>query len=231
MAKILIVDDEPALVRLMSQVLGQKGHEILTASGGQEALKLLFANKPDLVLLDVVMPGMDGWQVCKRIREVSDIPIVMLTGKHKSEEDIVMGLEYGADDYLLKPIGNKELAARVRAVLRRAEMMPKTEKKVVFNDDYLNIDVTERKVMVNGERIKLTPIEFSLLAQLLENAGRILTHRQILEKVWGWEYIDDVDYVRIYISHLRQKIEPKPNQPKYIMTESGVGYFFQKAAT
>ena len=230
MAKILIVDDEPALVRLMSQVLGQKEHEILTASGGQEALKLLFANKPDLVLLDVVMPGMDGWQVCKRIREVSDIPIIMLTGKHKSEEDIVMGLEYGADDYLLKPIGNKELAARVRAVLRRAEMMPKTEKKVVFNDDYLNIDVTERKVMVNGEKVKLTPIEFSLLAQLLENAGRILTHRQILEKVWGWEYIDDIDYVRIYISHLRQKIEPEPNQPKYIMTESGVGYFFQKAA-
>jgi len=230
MAKILIVDDEPALVRLMSQVLGQKEHEILTASGGQEALKLLFANKPDLVLLDVVMPGMDGWQVCKRIREVSDIPIIMLTGKQKSEEDIVMGLEYGADDYLLKPIGNKELAARVRAVLRRAEMMPKTEKKVVFNDDYLNIDVTERKVMVNGEKVKLTPIEFSLLAQLLENAGRILTHRQILEKVWGWEYIDDVDYVRIYISHLRQKIEPEPNQPKYIMTESGVGYYFQKAA-
>jgi len=230
MAKILIVDDEPALVRLMSQVLGQKEHEILTASGGQEALKLLFANKPDLVLLDVVMPGMDGWQVCKRIREVSDIPIIMLTGKHKSEGDIVMGLEYGADDYLLKPIGNKELAARVRAVLRRAEMMPKAEKKVVFNDDYLNIDVTERKVMVNGEKVKLTPIEFSLLAQLLENAGRILTHRQILEKVWGWEYIDDIDYVRIYISHLRQKIEPEPNQPKYIMTESGVGYFFQKAA-
>jgi len=228
MAKILIVDDEPALVRLMSQVLGQKEHEVLTAGNGQEALKQLFANKPDLVLLDVVMPGMDGWQTCKRIREVSDVPVIMLTGKQKSEEDIVMGLECGADDYLLKPIGNRELAARVRAVLRRAEMAPKTEKKVVFNDDYLNIDVAERKVMVNGQRIKLTPIEFSLLAQLLENAGRILTHRQLLEKVWGWEYIDDVDYVRIYISHLRQKIEPAPNQPKYILTESGVGYYFQK---
>lgn len=228
MAKILIVDDESALVRLMSQVLGQKEHQILTAGNGQEALKLLFADKPDLVLLDVVMPGMDGWQTCKRIREVSDIPIIMLTGKQKSEEDIVMGLEYGADDYLFKPIGNRELVARVRAVLRRAEMVPKAEKRVAFNDDYLNIDVAERKVMVNGQRIKLTPIEFSLLAQLLENAGRILTHRQLLEKVWGWEYIDDVDYVRIYISHLRQKIEPTPNQPKYILTESGVGYYFQK---
>lgn len=229
MAKILIVDDEPALVKLMSQVLGQKEYEVITAGNGQEALKLLFANKPDLVLLDVVMPAMDGWQTCKRIRELSDVPIIMLTGKQKSEEDIVMGLECGADDYLLKPIGNRELAARVRAVLRRAEMMPKEEKRLAFSDGYLDIDVTERKVMVGGERVKLTPIEFSLLVQLLENAGRILTHRQLLEKVWGWEYIDDVDYVRIYISHLRQKIEPKPNQPKYIMTESGVGYYFQKA--
>ena len=230
MAKILIVDDEPALVRLMSQVLGQKENQILTASTGQEALKVLFADKPDLVLLDVVMPGMDGWQTCKRIRELSDVPIVMLTGKQKSEEDIVMGLECGADDYLLKPIGNKELAARVKAILRRAEMMPKGEKRIAFSDGYLDINVTERKVMVNGQRVKLTPIEFSLLAQLLENAGRILTHRQLLEKVWGWEYIDDVDYVRIYISHLRQKIETTPAEPKYIMTESGVGYYFQKTA-
>ena len=174
------------------------------------------------------MPGMDGWETCKRIRELSDVPVVMLTGKQKSEEDIVLGLECGADDYLLKPIGNKELVARVRAVLRRAEMAPPAEKKLTYSDDYLSIDVPERKVMVKGERIKLTPIEFSLLALLLENAGRILTHRQLLEKVWGWEYIDDVDYVRIYISHLRQKIEPTPNQPRYIMTESGVGYFFQK---
>jgi len=226
--KVLIVDDESALVRLMSQVLTNKEYEVITASNGQEALKLFFANKPDLVLLDVVMPGMDGWETCKRIRELSDVPVVMLTGKQKSEEDIVLGLECGADDYLLKPIGNKELVARVRAVLRRAEMAPPAEKKLTYSDDYLSIDVPERKVMVKGERIKLTPIEFSLLALLLENAGRILTHRQLLEKVWGWEYIDDVDYVRIYISHLRQKIEPTPNQPRYIMTESGVGYFFQK---
>ncbi len=226
--KVLIVDDESALVRLMSQVLTNKEYEVITASNGQEALKLFFANKPDLVLLDVVMPGMDGWETCKRIRELSDVPVVMLTGKQKSEEDIVLGLECGADDYLLKPIGNKELVARVRAVLRRAEMAPPAEKKLTYSDDYLSIDVPERKVMVKGEWIKLTPIEFSLLALLLENAGRILTHRQLLEKVWGWEYIDDVDYVRIYISHLRQKIEPTPNQPRYIMTESGVGYFFQK---
>jgi len=226
--KILVVDDEPALVRLIEQVLTHNDYEVLKAYNGQEALRLLFNQKPDLVLLDVVLPGMDGWETCKRIRELSDVPVMMLTGKQRAEEDVVRGLEYGADDYLFKPIGNRELVARVRAVLRRAEMLPSAEKRLIYVDDYLTIDIAERKVMVKGERIKLTPIEFSLLTVLLENAGRVLTHRQLLEKVWGWEYIDDVDYVRIYISHLRQKIEPKPSQPRYILTESGVGYYFQK---
>ncbi len=227
--KVLVVDDDPALVRLIDQVLTQKEYKVLKASGGQEALRILFDEKPDLVLLDVVMPGIDGWQTCSRIRDVSDVPVIMLTGKRNSEDDIVQGLEYGADEYLLKPVGNKELVARVKAALRRAELPSyKAKKKVIFNDDFLTIDVDERKIIANGERVKLTPREFRLLALLIGNAGNILSNRQILEKVWGWEYVDDVDYVRIYISHLRQKIEPDINQPRYILTEPGVGYYFQR---
>ncbi|MBA7594487.1 Transcriptional regulatory protein KdpE [subsurface metagenome] len=230
--KILVVDDDAALVRLFDQILTEKGYEVLKASNGQEALRLFFAHKPDLVLLDIVMPEMDGWQTCSRIRDLSDAPIIMLTGQQKDEDDIVRGLDYGADDYLLKPVGGKELLARVRAILRRAELPPAldVEKRVTFSDDYLAADIAERKVMVNGKRVKLTPIEFRLLALLVENAGRILTHQQLLEKVWGWEYADDLDYVRIYISHLRRKIEPEPAKPRYILTEPGVGYYFQKAS-
>jgi len=229
--KVLIIDDDPGFLRLIEQVLTQQGFEALKAAGGQEGLRLLFAEKPDLVLLDVSMPGMDGWQVCQRIREISDMPIIMLTGKQQGEEDVVRGLDYGADEYLFKPVGNRELVARVRAVLRRSELPPSAEAKreVTYGDDFLSVDITERKVMVKGERIKLTPREFRLFALLVENAGRILTHKELLEKVWGWEYTDDLDYVRIYISHLRQKIEPNAAQPKYIITESGVGYAFQKS--
>ena len=229
--KILIVDDEPAFVSLVEQVFTRKGYEVLKASNGQEALRLFFDHRPDIVLLDVVMPKMDGWQTCHRIRDISDIPIVMLTGKQKTQEDIVRGLDYGADDFLIKPVGNKELVARVRAVLRRAESPPTLDarKKVTYSDDFLTMDVAERKVIVNGQRVKLTPTEFRLLMFLVENAGRILTHKQLLERVWGWEYVDDLDHVRIYIWHLRQKIEPDPAQPRYIMTEPGVGYYFQKA--
>jgi two-component system KDP operon response regulator KdpE len=229
--KVLVVDDEPAFVNLVEQVLTQKGYEVFTATDGQEALRLLFAHKPDLVILDVMMPKLDGWQTCSRIREISDVPILMLTGKKKSKADIVRGLDYGADDYLIKPVESRELVARVRAILRRAELPPSpdTKKETTYSDVFLTVDVAERRVIVSGERVKLTPIEFRLLALLVENAGRILTHKQLLEKVWGWEYVDDLDYVRIYILHLRQKIEPDPTQPRYIMTEPGVGYYFQKA--
>ena len=227
--KILVIDDDPAFVRLVEQVLTHKGYEVFKASNGQEGLRLLFACRPDLVLLDVAMPGMDGWQTCSRIREISNIPIVMLTGQHKAEEDIVHGLDYGADDYLIKPVGNKELVARVRAVLRRAEMPSSLDgTRVTYYDDFLRVDFAERKIIVNGERVRLTPTEFRLFALLLENAGLVLTHKQLLEKVWGWEYVDDLDHVRIYIWHLRQKIEPDPARPKYIVTEPGVGYHFQK---
>jgi two-component system KDP operon response regulator KdpE len=229
--KILVVDDDPALVRLVEQVLSHKGYEVLTAGSGQEGLWLLFHQKPDIVLLDVAMPSMDGWQTCSRIREICNTPVIMLTGKHKTEEDIVRGLNYGADDYLIKPVRNKELMARVQAVLRRAELPSSLDGmgETTYSDSQLTVDVAERKVILNGKPVRLTPTEFRLLAFLVKNAGRILTHKQLLEKVWGWEYADDLDHVRIYIWHLRQKIEPDPAKPKYIITEPGVGYCFQKS--
>jgi len=230
--KILVIDDEPAFVRLVDQALTQKGYEVLKASSGQEGLRLLFTKRPELVLLDMVMPGMDGWETCNRIRDISDIPIIIITGKQTGEDEVVRGLDYGADDYLTKPVGRKELVARVRAMLRRAESPPSLEAKkgITYSDDFLTVDITERKVIVNGKQVKLTPREFRLFALLVENAGHILTHKQLLERVWGWEYSDDIDYVRIYISHLRQKIEPDTALPKYIITEPGVGYYFQKSS-
>ena len=228
--KILVIDDDGAFIRLVEQIFTREGYEVLKASNGREGLRLLFAHKPDIVLLDVVMTGMDGWQTCNRIRDVSDIPIILVTGKERAEDDIVRGLDYGADDYLLKPVGNRELAARVRAILRRTELPPSPEarREITYGDDFLTVDIAERKIMVNGKQVRLTPREFRLFALLVENAGRILTHKQVLEKVWGWEYTNDLDYVRIYVSHLRQKIEPDPALPRYIITEPGVGYYFQK---
>jgi two-component system KDP operon response regulator KdpE len=229
--KTLIIDDDLAFLRLVDQLLTPQGFEVLQAGSGQEGLRLLFTEKPDLVLLDVVMPKMDGWQTCQRIREISDVPIIMLTGKQQAEEDVVRGLDYGADEYLFKPVGNRELVARVRAAFRRLDLPSSAgvKKEITYADDYLTVDVTERKIAINGERVKLTPREFRLFALMVESAGRILTHKQLLEKVWGWEYTDDLDYVRIYISHLRQKLEPDSTQPRYIITEPGVGYYFQKA--
>ncbi len=229
--KTLVIDDDPIFLKLADQVLTRQGYEVLKAGSGQEGLRILFTEKPDLVLLDVVMPRMDGWQTCQRIREIADVPIIMLTGKQKAEEDVVRGLDYGADEYLFKPVGNRELVARVRAVLRRVELPSPTEtrREITYADGFLTVDIVERKVIVKGERVKLTPREFRLFAFLVEKAGHILTHKQLLEKVWGWEYTDDLDYVRIYISHLRQKIEPDSTLPRYIITEPGVGYYFQKA--
>ena len=223
--KILVIDDDPSLVALLYHSLTEQGYEVYKAHDGQEGLRQIYNHQPDLIILDIIMPNLDGWQVCRRTREMSDVPIIMLTTRGK-EEDIVRGLDCGADDYLSKPFSVTELLARVRAVLRRTALPPPSEEPVTYSDGYLTVNLTERRVVVRGEPVKLTPTEFRLLAHLVENAGRALTYGQLLEKVWGWEYRDDIDYVRIYIWHLRQRIEKDPSQPQYILTEYGVGYRF-----
>jgi two-component system KDP operon response regulator KdpE len=226
--KILIVDDDPAQIRMVSLVLNASGFTTLKAANGREAVRVTVEDKPDLVLLDIMMPELDGVETCRLIREISKVPVIMMTGQRNSEEDIVMGLNCGADEYLSKPVGNRELLARIKAALRRADKLFDTgKKKAYFSNKYLTVDVMERKVTVNGERLKLTPHEFRLLALLVENADRTIPHRQALEHVWGFEYTDDVDYVRIYVNHLRQKIEPQPSVPTYILTEPGIGYYFR----
>ncbi len=227
--RVLVVDDDPALLPLIEYTFAREGYEVVTACDGKEALREFFACKPDLVILDIMMPRMDGWEACRRIREVSDVPIVMLTARGQ-DEDIVRGLEYGADDYLTKPFSIKVLLAHARAVLRRAALPPvEYAEPTAYADDFLTIDLKERRVTVDGEQVKLTPTEYRLLAYLVQNAGQVLTFTQILQNVWGWEYQDDLDYVRVYVWHLRQKIEQDPKNPKYIQTEIGVGYRFEKA--
>jgi len=227
--KILIVDDDKNIVRLMEYTLKAAGFEVLTAYDGQEGLKQIYAHQPDLVILDIMMPNMDGWTVCQRIREFSQVPVIMVTAKDR-ERDIVRGLDLGADDYVVKPVRMPVLVARVRACLRRAEQSRADTRQITYTDDYLTVDLPTRRVTVNDELVKLTPTEFSLLARLIQSAGRVLTYKQLLEDVWGWEYTDDIDYLRIYTWHLRQKIEKDPKKPRYILTEHGVGYRFEKAS-
>jgi two-component system KDP operon response regulator KdpE len=173
-----------------------------------------------------MMPELDGWQVCQRIRGMSDVPIMMLTAR-RQETDIVKGLDLGADDYLTKPFRRGELLARVRAVLRRARIEALDPPGVAYQDDYLSIDLDARRVIVGGESIQLTPTEYRLLALLVSNGGRLLTFQQILESVWGFEYVDDLDYVRVYVWHLRRKLEPDPRNPRYLINVPNVGYRFE----
>ena len=223
--KLLIIDDDAKLVQALELYLSKAGYEVITAADGLEGLQEVYAHRPDLIILDIMMPKMDGWKACRRIREVSDVPIIMLTARGQ-EYDKVKGLKQGADDYVAKPFGLKELAARVEAVLRRTRLPPPTEGAVLYADEELVIDSERWEVSRQGEPLELTATERRLLFYLVDNAGRVLTHRQLLESVWGPEYIDEVDYVKLYIWRLRQKIEEDPSQPRYILTERGIGYKF-----
>lgn len=225
--KILIVDDDPDLIDLIQYNLEGEGYEVITAGDGHEGMRLLFSDRPDLLVLDVSMPKLDGYQVCQRAREMTDdMPIIMLTARGR-EEDIIKGLDMGADDYLTKPFRVGELLARVRATLRRARAGPATSEAVTYRDDYLSVDLSAHRVAVNGKVVKLTPTEYKLLAVLVKNKGRVLEFRQLLEAVWGFEYIDDIDYLRVYIWHLRRKIEPDPKDPTYLINELNTGYYFE----
>lgn len=222
---ILIVDDEIRMRRFMKMNLDLEGYRVIEASNGLEALDRIREDLPDLVLLDVMMPELDGFETLRIIRETSTVPVIILTVKDE-ESDKVKGLELGADDYVTKPFSSRELASRIKAVLRRTEMDTPTEKSMVVVDDYLKIDFNRRQVFVAGQEVKLRPTEYRLLYHLVKNAGQVLTHEVILSKVWGYEYRDESQYVRLYITYLRQKIEPDPSNPKYILTERGIGYRF-----
>lgn len=226
--KILIVDDEQAIRDALGRKLNREGFEVVLCGDGLEGLRAFHAERPDVVILDIIMPGgMDGLTVCRRIREVTDTPIMMLSAQAVTEDDIIEGLNAGADEYLTKPVRLNEFVARVNALLRRSQLI-NIEAEQGYNDGYLSIDVHRRHVHVNGRRIHLTPTEFKLLAVLMENSGRVVTQRDLLEQVWGHEYIDDVYYPRVYISQLRRKVEPDPANPIYILTEHRIGYRFEK---
>jgi two-component system KDP operon response regulator KdpE len=226
--KVLIVDDEQAIRDALGKKLRREGFDVVLCGDGLEGLRAFHAERPDIVILDIVMPGgMDGLTVCKRVREVADTPIMMLSAQAVTEDDVIEGLTAGADEYLIKPIRLNEFVARINALLRRSQISP-SETEQGYNDGYLNIDLHRRHVHVNGRKIHLTPTEFKLLAVLMENAGRVVTQRDLLEQVWGREYIDDVYYPRVYISQLRRKVEPDPANPVYILTEHRIGYRFEK---
>jgi len=225
---ILIVDDEPRMIKFIRLNLELEGYRVSEASNGLEALDKVRKELPDLVLLDVMMPEMNGFEALERIREISNVPVIMLTVKAE-EEDKVRGLELGADDYVTKPFSPRELSSRIKAVLRRTEMPSPVEKTILKIDDDgfgLSIDFNRREVVVRGERIKLRPTEYRLLYHLVNNAGWVMTHEMLLSKVWGYAYRDDTHLLRVYITYLRQKIEPDPSHPRYIFTERGVGYRF-----
>jgi len=225
-AKLLLVDDDTMLIKALEMYLARGGYEVHTAGNGLDGLKQLFSLRPDLVVLDVMMPQLDGWETCRRIREMSTVPIIMLTARGQ-ESERVMGLKLGADDYVPKPFSLKELEARIEAVLRRAKATKPAEKRdasVLYVTDDLVIDSERWEVRRNGERLDLTSTELRLLFFLAENAGRVLSHQQLLEKVWGPEYVDNVNYTKLFIWRLRQKIEAAPENPRYILTERGIGY-------
>ncbi|MCB0211487.1 MAG: response regulator transcription factor [Anaerolineae bacterium] len=224
--KILVIDDDPNFTQIVQHSLLTEGYRVTTAPDGQEGIRQFFENHPDLIILDITMPRLNGYQVCQRVREMADTPIIMLSGLGR-EEDVIKGLDYGADDYLTKPFRTGELLARVRATLRRSRDELILPQNLVYQDSHLFIDLETRRIEVNGKAVKLTPTEYKLLELLVQNKGRIIETRQLLEKVWGFEYIDDVDYLRVYIWHLRRKLEPDPKNPVYLLNEQYVGYRFE----
>ena len=209
----------------MQMNLDLEGYRVIEAADGMEAVERVRDDLPDLVVMDVMMPRLDGFEALRLIREVSSVPVIMLT-VHAEEDDRVKGLDLGADDYITKPFSPRELASRIKAVLRRAEPVSALDKGKLVIDDELTIDLNKREVIVRGEPVKLRPIEFKLLYHLVSNAGWTVPHETLLAKVWGHEYREETHYLRLYITYLRQKIEADPANPKYILTERGMGYRF-----
>lgn len=222
--KILVIDDEEPTAQLIGMLLERRGFEVIKAFRAEDGLRKAYRHQPELVLLDIMMPDMDGWEVCKRLREMSDVPIVFLTARGEVR-DVVKGLEMGADDYIVKPYDNDELVARVRAHLRRSPR-PNMSDELVFDGGEFRINFMNREVYVRSEIKHLTPKEFNLLGVLVRNAGRVVTRTELVTQAWGEEYADAIDSLKLYIHYLRQKLEKNPTQPDYILTSRGVGYRF-----
>lgn len=221
--KILIVDDEPRIVRLVSQVLRAVGYYVISTTHGESVLELTATEQPDLILLDIMLDGSpDGYEICRRLREFSDVPVIMLTAKAQ-DSDMLVGFDVGADDYLTKPFNSKELVARVRAVLRRTQR-PEETSTAARKFGELEINFARHAVRARGEPVALTRTEFALLRELALNANRVMLHQDLLTKVWGSEYRDELDYLRAYIRYLRRKLEADPANPSYIVNVTGVGY-------
>jgi len=223
--RILVVDDEERMVRFIRMNLEHDGFQVSEAFNGKQAIQKIRDVTPDLILLDVMMPDLDGFEVLEMVRDVSQVPVIMLTAKGE-EDDRVRGLELGADDYVTKPFSPRELVSRVKAVLRRTEGATGSMHGLIEVDDRLKIDFDRREIWLEGKLVKLRPTEYRMLYHLVQNAGWVVTHDQLLTKVWGYEYRDEPHYVRLYINYLRQKLEADPSNPKYILTERGVGYRF-----
>ena len=218
--RVLVIDDEPQIRKLLKVSLGAHGYDVHESMSGMDSVVQAADIKPDLVILDLGLPDIDGKEVVRRLREWSDVPILILTARDQEKEKID-ALDAGADDYITKPFSIGELLARMRVSVRRSAHVG--EDPVIQCGD-LSIDLAQRRVMVDAQEIKLTPTEYDIIKILAQNAGKVLTHRQLLKAVWGDTYSDDTHYIRVYIGQLRRKIEPNPTQPRYIVTESGVGY-------
>jgi two-component system, OmpR family, KDP operon response regulator KdpE len=225
---VLVVDDESRMVEFIAMNLELEGFRVVRAANGSEALEKTTKEHPDLVLLDIMMPEMDGFETLQGLRETSSVPVIFLTAKSE-EVDRIKGLDLGADDYITKPFSPRELVSRIRAVLRRTEPAAVTSSEIVV-DNELRVNFNQRKVIVRGQEVRLRPTEYRLLYQLVTNAGKLLTHEVLLSRVWGAEYRDEDQYVRLYITYLRQKIEKDPKNPKYILSERGLGYRFKEFA-
>ena len=227
--RVLVVDDDLSILKFVSACLRQEGYEPILAINGQEGLALAEEENPALVILDIMMPKVDGFEVCCQLRVWSQVPIIMLSARG-DERDKVKCLDLGADDYITKPFGKDELLARVKAVLRRTEAAATIPAQSSFASGDLKISFAQRRVTVVGKEVKLTPTEYSLLQEFVLNAGKVLTHTYLLNKVWGIEYREDRQYLHVFVRRLRAKLEPDPTNPRYILTVPGVGYQFKDTA-
>ena len=223
---VLVVDDEPRMIRFIRMNLELEGYQVIEARNGVQALEQARQHLPDLIIMDVMMPELDGFETLRLMREISTVPVILLTVKG-DEEDRIRGLELGADDYITKPFSPRELNSRVNAVLRRAEWPSPPPRTVLKVDDRLSVDFNRHQAIVDGERVDLRPTEYRLLSHLIQNAGWVVPHDTLLAKVWGYEYRDETHYLRLYINYLRKKIEKDAANPEYILTERGVGYRFK----